>query len=112
MSTTDIWLYAEAVPNFDIILSYGLRVSATTVTPDILTDRRGHPIAAQSLYVALIRRYGVYEGERIYYEMAREHKGPFAAGAKYAHARPRIPTTPAVPQRGRLPRVAPPPRRN
>lgn len=39
----------------------------------------------QSLMDNLQRRYGEKEGERIYYAMEAEGKGPFAEGGKYRH---------------------------
>jgi hypothetical protein len=128
--TADIWLYPPATPNpNDIILSWGLR-PVTTVAPDIffpkpLLDSRGQPVWAASMYTAMVSRYGLAEGERIYYAMAREHKGPFADQRKYAARRPveaSVPVKPQLPVSTSLPvdrvtaavppvppRVAPPP---
>ena len=37
----------------------------------------------QSLMSSLVERYGKQRGERIYYAMEAEGKGPFAKGGKY-----------------------------
>lgn len=39
----------------------------------------------QKLLDALQDRYGRAEGERVYYSMEAEGKGPFAPGGKYRH---------------------------
>lgn len=130
MITADIWLYPPAANPNDIILSWGLRPTPTAAQPDIffpkqLLDSRGQPVWAASMYAAMVSRYGLFEGERIYYAMAREHKGPFADARKYAARRPievSVPVKPQLPESTSLPvdrvtaavppvppRVAPPP---
>lgn len=41
------------------------------------------PVDARSLFHSLLRRYGPVNGQRVYWGMYDERKGPFAAGAKY-----------------------------
>lgn len=128
---TDIWLYPPAANPNDIILSWGLRPEPSAVAPDIYfprqpLDSRGQPVWAASMYADMVRRYGLAEGERIYYAMAREKKGPFADDRKYAARRPveaSVPVKPQLPESTFLPvdrvtaavppvsalRVAPPP---
>lgn len=127
----DIWLHAPLPAHTDILLTFGQCCYGTAgIQPDIFfppqpVDSRGQPVWAASLYGDLVRRYGLAEGERIYYAMARERKGPFAEGRKYAARRPveasvpvkeQLPTehlpvdrvTAAVPPLSAL-RVVPPP---
>jgi hypothetical protein len=94
----DIWLYPEAAPDTDIILYFGLR--DTGASHDWLPPQRPRQtsrvypllppvptqqpvVVATSLFLDLVARYGQREGERIYYEMQAEYKGPFQPGAKY-----------------------------
>lgn len=84
---TDIYLYPPAVPSADIILSYGLRTGK--VKPDVYYPRAKRPrpvIVAKSMYRAMVERYGRVDGERIYFAMQAEQKGPFGPGAKYEDA--------------------------
>ena len=115
----------------DILLTFGqCCYGATAVQPDIFfppqpLDSRGQPVWAAAMYADMVRRYGLAEGERIYYAMAREKKGPFADDRKYAARRPvevSVPVKPQLPVSTSLPvdrvtaavppvpsRVAPPP---
>lgn len=128
---TDIWLHAPLPNRMDILLTFGqCCYGATAVQPDIFfppqpLDSRGQPVWAAAMYADMVRRYGLAEGERIYYAMAREKKGPFADDRKYAARRPvevSVPVKPQLPVSTSLPvdrvtaavppvpsRVAPPP---
>ena len=96
----DIFLCAPAVPAYDIILHLGpCDVAVADIFfPRPLLDSRGQPVYAVSMYNDLVGRYGRFEGERIYYALAREKKGAFADGAKYETRRPGSPSTPVKEQ--------------
>lgn len=55
----------------------------------VIPVRRKGPIESVSLFSDLTKRYGT-DGERIYWEMRDQQKGPFAAGKKYDAAKPRL----------------------
>lgn len=124
---TDIWLYPEATPDTDIILSWGLRVTDThdwlppqkvrqkapiyPLLPPIPDQRPA--VVAESLFGDLVARYGKREGERIYFEMQAEYKGPFAPGAKYDATVRDVPPPTMRPAHKRAPSLnIPPAKRN
>jgi hypothetical protein len=124
---TDIWLYPEATPDTDIILSWGLRVSDTHDWLPPQVPRQTQPIypllppiptqqpvvVATSLFEDLVARYGQHEGERIYFEMQAEYKGPFAPGAKYDATVRDVPPPTMRPAHKRAPTLSiPPAKRN
>jgi len=100
----DIWLHASLSSRTDILLTFGqCCYGATAIQPDIFfppqpIDSRGQPVWAATMYADMMRRYGLAEGERIYYAMARERKGPFANDRKYAARRPVEASVPVKPQ--------------
>jgi hypothetical protein len=92
----DVWLYTQAVPITDIILSFGQRTAVFRGGDDKPAHHRHPPfrpvphrptvqpvIVAQSLYDDLVARYGKTHGERVYFEMETGMLGPFQPGKKY-----------------------------
>ena len=58
--------------------------------PAIAAQMKARAEADADLYDSLLERYGPREGPEIFARMAAERTGPFAPGAKYDLADPRV----------------------
>ena len=100
----DVYLYPSAVPIEDIILSDPLRARSLILGRDDkprarrreFVRRPPRPVVAKSLMADLIARYGAGNGQRIYFAMERERKGPFGEERKYDAERRGIPPIPPI----------------
>lgn len=86
--SADPWLHDPSAPAV-VILPRDDKPARRRPGKPIVPVRRKLPIEAVSLFSDLTKRYGT-DGERIYWEMRDQKKGPFAAGKKYDARKPRL----------------------
>lgn len=77
----DPWLYDPTLPDVTTSLPRDDKPRRRT-RRQVPVPERGK-IVATSLLSDLVKRYGITDGHRIYWEMAEQRKGPFQPGKKY-----------------------------